>query len=204
MKTLLHICCGPCSIYPLTYFFDNKIDVTGYFFNPNIHPYLEFKKRINSTLQVAEHFKINVDIDRNYGLVDYLRQVVFHEDNRCFFCYDMRIEQVAKTASLNHFDSFSTTLLYSRYQNHQLIRQRASYWADVYGVNFYYHDFRTGWQYGIDQSLKLAIYRQPYCGCIYSEQERYDNRLKKQLKKEKKKQFQQDDKNTCTCNNQSK
>lgn len=183
MNVLLHICCGPCSIFPLTQMTKDNIQVTGYFYNPNIHPFREFKRRIESTLEVADVFNVPVEVDRDYGLVEYLRKVVFHEDKRCPICYDMRLKQVAKMAAHKGFDSFSTTLLYSRYQDHQSIREKGDDWANHYGVDFYYQDFRGGWQYGVDRSIELGVYRQPYCGCIYSEQERYDNRLKKKLKK---------------------
>ncbi len=177
------MCCGPCSIYPLSRLIDNRIDVTGFFYNPNIHPYREFKRRIESTLQVADRFNVPVEVDREYGLTDYLRRVVFHEENRCSICYDMRLEQAARIAATSGFDGFSTTLLYSRYQDHTALKNKGESWGEKYGIRFFYTDFREGWQYGIDQSIKHGVYRQPYCGCIYSEQERYDNRLKKRLKK---------------------
>jgi len=97
----------------------------------------------------------------------------------------MRLKYVARLAFQGGYDSFSSTLLYSKYQDHQTIREIGLYWARHYGIDFFYEDFREGWQYGIDQSLSLEIYRQPYCGCIYSEQERYDNHLKKKLRKRK-------------------
>ena len=81
-------------------------------------------------------------------------------------------------------DAFSTTLLYSRYQNHDLICSQSERLAEKYGVPFYYQDFRKGWQEGIDRSIEMGLYRQPYCGCIYSEQERYDNRWKKRQKRQ--------------------
>ena len=177
------MCCGPCSIYPLSRLIDNRIDITGFFHNPNIHPYREFERRIESTLQVAGRFDVPVEVDREYGLTDYLQRVVFHEQNRCSICYDMRLEQTARTAVTSGFDGFSTTLLYSRYQDHMALKNQAEKWGEKYGVPFFYADFREGWQYGIDQSIEYGVYRQPYCGCIYSEQERYDNRFKKKQKK---------------------
>jgi predicted adenine nucleotide alpha hydrolase (AANH) superfamily ATPase len=76
-------------------------------------------------------------------------------------------------------DAFSTTLLYSRYQNQKLIRSQAEKLAKQYGIPFYYQDFRKGWQQGIDMAKEMDLYRQPYCGCIYSEQERYDKKFRK-------------------------
>ena len=98
------------------------------------------------------------------------------------YCYDMRLERTAKETVARGCDSFTTTLLYSKYQKHELIRERAAFWAAQYDTSFYYEDFHTGWQQGIDESIRLGLYRQPYCGCIYSEQERYDKSLRKKRK----------------------
>ncbi len=183
MKILLHSCCGPCSVYPLEVMRGEGLDVLGYFFNPNIHPYKEFRRRIVALEELAAQEKFQVEFVRDYGLREFLRQVVFHEDKRCGKCYKMRLEATVKKAAELKVDAFSTTLLYSRYQNHELIRSQAEQLAEEYGVPFYYRDFREGWQEGIDKSIEKGLYRQPYCGCIYSEQERYDNRWKKRQKR---------------------
>ena len=179
MKVLLHVCCGPCTVYPLTELRKQGHEVSGYFFNPNIHPFREFKRRIKALLDfsVKEHFK--ADIDRNYGLTEYLRQVVFHENRRCAICYDMRLERAAERAAAEGFDAFTSTLLYSKYQDHAMIKRKAEAWAEQFPVRFLYQDFRLGWQQGIEQSIAMELYRQPYCGCIYSEQERYDKKMRK-------------------------
>jgi predicted adenine nucleotide alpha hydrolase (AANH) superfamily ATPase len=186
VKLLLHVCCGPCTLYPLRVLRDEGIEVSGYFYNPNIHPYREFKRRIGALVELAEQKKFAVEIDRNYGLREYLRRVVFHEDERCGLCYDMRLEQAARRAAELGMDGYSTTLLYSRYQNHALIREKCAALADRFGVSFLYRDFRTGWQEGIDESIAMNLYRQPYCGCIYSEQERYDKKWRKEQRKQRK------------------
>ena len=179
MKILLHVCCGPCAVYPLKVLRDQGHSVEGYFYNPNIHPFREFKKRISALEEMAGKEKFQVNIDDNYGLTEYLRKVVFNETSRCSICYDMRLEQTAERARTEGVDAFSTTLLYSRYQNHDLIREKGEILARKYGVAFCYEDFRKGWQEGIDRSKSMGLYRQPYCGCIYSEQERYDRKLRK-------------------------
>ena len=94
----------------------------------------------------------------------------------------MRLEQAAERAGRENADAFTTTLLYSRYQNHELIRTKGEHLAQKFGVQFYYEDFRRGWQEGIDRSIAMGLYRQPYCGCIYSEQERYDKKLSKMMR----------------------
>jgi len=183
MRVLMHVCCGPCTMYPLKALRDEGIEVNGYFFNPNIHPYREFKRRIGGLVALAEEKKFAVEIDRRYGLTEYLRRVVHHEEKRCSICYDMRLEPTAKKAAEEGMDAFTTTLLYSKYQNHALLKEKCRQLSEKYTIDFLYRDFREGWQEGIDESIALDIYRQPYCGCIYSEQERYDKKLRKKMRR---------------------
>ncbi len=186
METLLHVCCGPCTIYPLSQLRHSGHKVTGYFFNPNIHPYREFRRRLKSLENLADTSQLHLKLDRDYGLTEFLRQIVFHESNRCEICYDIRLSKTVEYAKENGYEAFSTTLLYSKFQNHNLIKEKCTELAGHFSIQFLYDDFRVGWQKGIDTSLELDLYRQPYCGCIYSEQERYDNRLKKHLRKKRK------------------
>lgn len=179
MKLLLHVCCGPCTIYPLTVLRDLDIEVVGHFYNPNIHPYKEFRRRLVTLQDFADLQDLPLVVDNKYGLTEFIRKVVFHEKDRCNICYAMRLEKCAALARDSGYDFFSTTLLYSRFQRHNGLVALGNKLADTYGVAFYYHDFRQGWQYGIDRSIELEMYRQPYCGCVYSEQERYDKSLRK-------------------------
>ncbi len=173
LKLLLHICCGPCACYPLEVLAAEGAAVTGFFFNPNIHPYQEFQRRLAALEELAGHTGLAVAYERDYGLREYLRQVVFHEDERCPICYRMRLTAAARRAAELGLDAFSTTLLYSRYQRHEVIREIGEEAGRLAGVPFFYRDFRGGWQAGITRSKELGLYRQPYCGCIYSEQDRY-------------------------------
>lgn len=186
MKVLLHICCGPCTVYPLTVLREQGHEIEGYFYNPNIHPYQEFKRRISSLVDFAGQKNFKVEIDRNYGLTEYLRRVVFKEDSRCTICYDMRLQATAERAATLGFDGFTSTLLYSRYQNRSMLLVKGRELAEKYGICFIDDDFREGWQEGIDGSIAMDLYRQPYCGCIYSEQERYDKKLRKKQRKQNK------------------
>jgi predicted adenine nucleotide alpha hydrolase (AANH) superfamily ATPase len=181
MTILLHICCGPCAAYPLDVLHGEGFRVHGFFYNPNIHPYREFRKRLEAVEQLASRVNLAVDYHSEYGMREYLRQVVFNEDRRCGLCYDMRLREVIGHAKKMRADAFTTTLLYSRYQNHDMIRGKAEELAAQHKIPFYYHDFREGWQQGIDMSREMGLYRQSYCGCIYSEQERYDKRFKKKM-----------------------
>jgi predicted adenine nucleotide alpha hydrolase (AANH) superfamily ATPase len=179
MTVLLHLCCGPCTIFPLAALREQGMTVRGYFHNPNIHPFREFRQRITTVEELAQRMALPVEYEREYGLKEYLRRVVFHEEERCPLCYRMRLEATARKAKEIGAEAFSTTLLYSRYQRHETIRAMGEELGTQFGVPFYYEDFRAGWQEGIDASLEMGLYRQPYCGCIYSEQERYDKKFRK-------------------------
>jgi len=176
-KLLLHSCCAPCSIYPLSEIKKNGFDTTLFFNNPNIHPFKEFKKRMNTFKNYCKQEKHPFIINSEYGLKNFLRSVVFKEQERCQICYLMRLEVVVDKAKELNFDHFSTTLLYSKYQNHNLIIKICENLAEKKNINFFYDDFRVGWQDGVNKSKELGLYRQPYCGCIFSEQERYDKSL---------------------------
>lgn len=183
MKILLHTCCGPCTIYPLKILRDKGHSIAGYFYNPNIHPYKEFKIRLDTYIQYAHNVSLESISELNYGLTEYLQKVVFNEKIRCDICYSMRLEHVAAYAAQNKFDAFTTTLLYSRYQNHKSIINTCLNLSSKKHIEFFYHDFREGWHEGIIESKSLDMYRQHYCGCIYSEQERYDKSLRKKAVK---------------------
>ncbi len=182
---LIHICCGPCVLYPLKVLREEGFQVTGFFFNPNIHPYREFRKRIRALDTVAQLKGLEIIWDKNYGLRPFLRRMVFRENNRCEECYYWRLLETVKKAAALGSEAFTTTLLYSRYQRHNLIREIAEDLAYRFKVPFLYRDFREGWEQGQQEAIELDIYRQPYCGCIYSEQERYDKKLRKLLRRTK-------------------
>lgn len=179
MNILLHSCCGPCTIYPLTSLRSKDNQVTCYFYNPNIHPYKEFKRRLSTFTDYVQKEDVASETDDTYGLVEFTRAVVFNEKTRCSLCYRMRLTETILYAKRNNFEAFTTTLLYSRYQQHEKIQSICNKLSSQHGVAFYYEDFREGWQQGIDESLTQGMYRQPYCGCIYSEQERYDKSFRK-------------------------
>ena len=185
MKLLLHVCCGPCAIYPLSVINEAGIEVSGYFYNPNIHPFREFKRRIEALKTVSDHFGFKVFYENSYELIDFIRKVVYSEKERCGICYNLRLSRTVAYARDHGFDAFSTTLLYSKYQNHKALIEQCSQLAETFNIPFYYQDFRKGWQEGIDQSKALDLYRQQYCGCIYSEQESFDKSLRKNISKQK-------------------
>lgn len=184
MKILMHQCCGPCSIYPLSVLIgDKNIEITSYFYNPNIHPVQEFYRRMESSLIVNEYFGVDYILEEEYGLTEFLRSNVFHEKERCAYCYSVRMEKTAEKAAELGYDAFSSTLLYSRMQNHSLIKEICEKAATDKGTAFYYQDFREGWDEGIKISKEMEIYRQNYCGCIYSEEDRFRSQLSKKFNK---------------------
>ena len=208
MKLLLHMCCGPCSCYPLKKLRADGIEPVGYFFNPNIHPYQEWDRRLKTAKEFAEKTGMELVTDERYMLRGFLRRALAAEgeaavlaagtqeeamafieaykpqkDRRCSMCYAWRLEQAARYAAENGFSAFTSTLFYSIYQQHDVMKSLAGHFAEVYGVAFYYEDFRPGWQEGIDVSLELGLYRQGYCGCVFSEEERYSREMRKAVKK---------------------
>ena len=186
MNLLLHMCCGPCSCYPVKVLREQGIEPTGYFFNPNIHPYKEWDMRLKAAEEFAARSEMKIITDKHYLLRDFLRRALAAEqveNGRCRMCYTWRLEETARYAAENGFDAFTSTLFYSIYQQHELMKETAEHFAGVYGVKFHYEDFRPGWQEGIDMSMEMGLYRQPYCGCIFSEEERYSRELRKARKK---------------------
>jgi len=172
-KILLHICCAPCSVYPLDFLRNEGADVMGFFYKHNIHPYTECLKRQDTLQTYAQKIDLRVIYQQDYNPEEFLRNVVFRESQRCSYCYYDRLRSAALMAKRGKFDCYTTTLLYSKFQKHAMIKAIGESVGKSVGVAFYYHDFREGWKQGIEESKRLNMYRQQYCGCIYSEKERY-------------------------------
>ncbi len=173
MRILLHTCCGPCTLYPLSALRSEGMEVSGFFYNHNIHPYQEYVRRRDTTQQMADLEGMPLIVQDQYLLEEFLANVAGDPEKRCGYCYESRLEATAMAAGNGGFDAFTSTLFYSRYQNHELMRQKADEASQKHGVKFLYRDFRLGWQEGIRLSKELGLYRQQYCGCIYSEKDRY-------------------------------
>lgn len=173
MKILMHTCCGPCTIYPLGRLREEGHDVMGFFYRHNIHPYTECLRRQETLETYAADQGLRVIVQDGYDMEGFIRNVAFREKERCRYCYHDRLRATALVARKGKFDAFTTTLLYSRFQKHELIRSVGQSVARETGTVFLYWDFRAGWQEGVAASKKRSMYRQPYCGCIYSEKERY-------------------------------
>ena len=173
MNILLHICCANCAIYPVDMLRRQQHEVTGFFYNHNIHPYQEFRKRLETTRDYADRVELPLVVHDDYRLDEFLAQVAQKPDERCHYCYQSRLREAAEQAHTIGADAFTTTLLYSRYQQHNAIIDYGQQLAAEFQLTFFYEDFRRGWNEGIKISKQMGLYRQQYCGCIYSERDRY-------------------------------
>lgn len=186
MKLLLHTCCAPCSIYCIESLRNERIEPTVYWYNPNIHPYTEYKQRRDTLLQYTKDIGVKAIFEEEYGLRKFVKEVVGDIENRCKqYCYRVRLEQTARYAKENGYDAFSTTLLVSPYQNHELLKEMGEELALKYGIKFLYRDFRIGFRDGQNKARQLGLYMQKYCGCIFSEEDRYYAKIEKDKKNSK-------------------
>jgi len=176
---LLHICCAPCAVHPSARLREEGFSVQGYFYNPNIHPYREYRKRMSTAREFSARTGLPVLYREGYDLDEFLIRTAGKGRGRCEQCYRMRLEAAAAEASRGGHVLFTTSLLYSKYQDHDLIRGVAMEMGRDHGVELYYEDFRTGWSEGVAESKAMGLYRQQYCGCIYSERDRYRSPMKK-------------------------
>ena len=174
MKLLMHTCCAPCSVYCIDSLRKEGIEPTVYWYNPNIHPYIEYKTRRDTLKEYTKSINVEAIFQEEYGLDDFCKNVIGDLKNRCMnYCYPVRLEQTAKYAKENGYDTFTTTLLVSPYQNHEGICEVAERIAKIYDLKFLYRDFRVGFREGQAKARELGLYMQKYCGCIFSEEIRY-------------------------------
>jgi predicted adenine nucleotide alpha hydrolase (AANH) superfamily ATPase len=173
MRVLMHSCCGPCSVYPADALGAEGFELRLFFYNPNVQPYREYSKRLDAVMLFADKRGLPLTVEDAYDPESWLRMVAFREAERCRLCYSLRLEAAAGAARRGRFDAFTTTLLYSRRQKHELIRELAQAVAEDAGVPFLYRDFRKGWKAGIQGGKAMGLYRQEYCGCIFSERDRF-------------------------------
>ena len=177
MNLLLHTCCAPCSVYCIDSLRKENIEPTVYWYNPNIHPYMEYKARRDCLKEYTKSIEINAIFEEDYGLDEFCKNVSNALNTRCVnYCYPVRLRKTFEYAKQNGFDSVSTTLLYSIYQKHDFIKAYCEKLAKEYGIEFLYRDFRDGFWVGHDKARELGLYMQKYCGCIFSEEMRYNNR----------------------------
>lgn len=182
MKLLLHICCAPCSAACIKVLREEEIDVTGYWYNPNIHPFKEYESRLNALKEYSKMIDLNVVYNDYYGLKEFTKNVVNILDNRCGYCYLTRLENTVKYAKENGYDAFSTTLFISPYQKHDLIKKICENLSEKYNIKFLYKDFRPYYYEGKAMFKETGLYMQKYCGCVFSEWVSNDEYNKVKLK----------------------
>ena len=173
MKTLLHICCAPCANQCVDVLRTDGFQVSGFWYNPNIHPFTEYRSRRNTLREYAAAIELPVIEKNDYGLRPFVRAVAEDIEKRCGKCYEMRLFETAKQAKALGFDSFTSSLFISPYQNHELMREVAERAALENGVEFLYRDFRPYFKAGQEYARTQGFYMQKYCGCVFSEEERY-------------------------------
>jgi predicted adenine nucleotide alpha hydrolase (AANH) superfamily ATPase len=215
---LLHTCCAPCSVMCVEKLKEDGFDPTAFFFNPNIHPFSEYKNRLftlkefcaasdiplialksegsyafssdneNSSAKTASDASATHQSESSYGFISdenislftktayglrgFLSAIPNHDfPSRCAVCYRIRLDETARYAKQNGYDRFSTTLLISPYQNHELLIKTAETAAEKYQIPFLYRDFREFFREGQSKARAAGFYMQKYCGCIFSEYE---------------------------------
>ncbi|MEK7368151.1 MAG: epoxyqueuosine reductase QueH [Planctomycetota bacterium] len=174
MRLLLHICCSPCLCVPVEELKKDGIEIEGFFYNPNIHPLLEFRRRLKSVKVYQESSPMRVHYCEDYGLNEFLNTIEHHDaPQRCGDCYHMRLVATARYARQNGFDAFSTALLFSARQKHELLKKTGEEVSRKEGLPFYYTDYRHLYAESRETARKKCLYLQSYCGCIFSESERY-------------------------------
>lgn len=167
------MCCAPCSTYPIEVLRKEGHDIKGLFFNPNIHPYTEYKQRLDTVKEYCEAVNLPLVVVDEYNVQEFIRNCAFKENERCRMCYNLRLEKTANVAKEEGYDGFTSSLLVSPYQKHEIIKSIGEELSRKYNIPFLYKDFRPGFREGQVIAKEMNLYRQKYCGCIYSEAQRY-------------------------------
>lgn len=181
MRLLLHTCCAPCAIAVLKLAREDKYDsITGFFYNPNIHPGREFTKREDYAMNLFKSEQSDF-IGSSYKPEEYFDKIRGFENTkiRCPACWDIRLRKTASFAKEKRFDAFTTTLLASPHQDHESLKRISESLGKTLSIKFYYKDFRNIFREAYDQARLRGIYCQNYCGCVFSIVEREDRRKKR-------------------------
>jgi len=173
MNVLVHACCASCLLAVLEPLRAMGHDLRGYFHNPNIHPFIEFRRRLKALKVLAESLDMEIDYDEAYDLDGYLSAIVGAGADRCARCYRLRLTATARHAREVGCEAFTTTLLASVHQKHDLVRREGEAVAATEGVAFVAADWRDRAEAAHAEAQRRRLYLQQYCGCMYSEYERY-------------------------------
>ena len=175
-KLLIHVCCAHCAAYTVDYWRQQGYEVSGLWYNPNIHPYIEHQNRLESMKSLAQKIDLPLLVYEGYDIIEYFRSIVGHESERCRHCFRLRLTTTARVALKNGFNAFTTTLLISPQQKHDSIQETSNRLAEEHTVEFLYADLRKHYSDSRHITKPLDLYRQQYCGCVYSEWERYTHK----------------------------
>jgi hypothetical protein len=169
---LVHVCCGCCAaavLEPVRRFGR----FAWHFTNPNIHPLIEFRRRLKAVRALADHARVRLVADDRYGLRRFLEAVPWDRPERCLACYRLRLAETARVAAQEGFSAITTTLLASVHQDHDAVRRVGEEEAARRGLAFFYDDWRPLAEHGHAEARRMSLYRQQYCGCVFSEEERF-------------------------------
>ena len=170
-SVLIHSCCAHCAAYTVDYWRQQGYEVSALWYNPNIHPYIEHQQRLEAMKSLAQRVNLPLQVVGSYDIIDYFRQVVGRESRRCQYCFNLRLSRTAEFAKQQSFDAFTTTLLISPHQKHDLLREIGNKLTEEKGIEFLYADLRKRYSDSRHLTKPLNLYRQQYCGCVYSEWE---------------------------------
>jgi predicted adenine nucleotide alpha hydrolase (AANH) superfamily ATPase len=176
MRMLLHICCGPCACGAIPFWQGKVTELVGFFYNPNIHPLLEYRRRLEGATETAELSRAALVVDQTYDPEAWFATVSGEVGSRCERCIGMRMDRAAQEAVSLGCDAFSSSLSISPWQDQAAIRSRGELAGETYGVDFLYEDLRPEYSASRQLSRERGLYRQKYCGCLVSEWERYSDR----------------------------
>jgi predicted adenine nucleotide alpha hydrolase (AANH) superfamily ATPase len=178
-RVLIHSCCAHCAAYTFEHWRKEGYEVSALWYNPNIHPYTEHQLRLEAMQTLAEEMDVLLINTGGYDMVEYFRGVVGNEAERCRHCFKLRLAKTAETAKEMGFDAFTTTLLISPHQKHDLLKEIGEELGKEKGVEFLYADLRKRYSDSRHITKPMNLHRQQYCGCVYSEFERYtDTKIK--------------------------
>jgi epoxyqueuosine reductase len=170
---LVHVCCGACAaaiLEPLR----SSDRFTLFFYNPNIQPLIEFRRRMTSVQTLADREKLDLIVDDRYDAPEFLRRTSpWARPERCIECWRLRLAETARVAAERGYGAITTTLLASEHQDHEAVRRVGEDAAAARGIRFFYADWRPLAAHGHDIARRMSLYRQQYCGCLFSEEERF-------------------------------
>jgi len=173
MRILTHICCGPCLVYPADKLLAEGDQLVGFWYNPNIHPYTEYQQRLQALQRFQQLKPLEIEYNDSYDLEKYMALAMSDLESRCVQCYKLRLSEAAHYAKKAGLEYFTTTLLVSPYQKLDQIRRIGAELEIETGVKFLDLDIVSGYREGRRKAREMGLYLQKYCGCVFSEKDRF-------------------------------